>query len=505
MESLYEVWIKQGIFLHAPCAGNGTCGKCKVKLKTKLPYSKEEQKLLSVEEQNDGIHLACQVAGSYADEVECLDIDRQIEDSMQTIEWDVVEGAMQTIENDMLADTAKETFALGIDLGTTTIAVALLRLSDGIVIGTQSGINHQRIYGQDVISRITVALEGRAAFLRQKVREDLRKIIEKIIKEYQVGYEQITKVALAANTTMIHLLMGYDCKGLSAYPFEGIHLEGISGSAKEILGETRLDCRMYLFPGLSPFVGGDILSGIYELDMLHRERPVLFVDLGTNGEMVLGNKDRLLISSVAAGPAFEGGNISCGVGSVAGAISDVTITNGVCHVFTIGEKKPAGLCGTGLIALISEMLNNGLLQQNGTMADELHGVYEIATDDFGDKITLLQKDVREFQLAKSAIYAGMKTLRKRSGYAANEIETVYLAGGFGSYLDVEKAIETGLLPGEWRGRYQWLGNSSLKGVVSYLKRGEEETTFLEIKERAKEVVLALDEEFEREYVEHMGF
>lgn len=503
MESLYEVLVKKGISLHAPCAGNGTCGKCKVKIKTELPYSKEEQKLLSVEEQKKGIHLACQVAGSYADEVECFDI----EDAMQTMEWDVLSGSAQAIEpeREPSEDLTEEVYALGIDLGTTTIAVALLRLSDGVVIRTQSGINHQRTYGQDVISRITVAMEGRAAFLRQKVREDIRNIIGKLLDECKVGYERITKVALAANTTMIHLFMGYDCQGLSAYPFEGVHLEGIWGSAKEMLGEAKLNCRMYLFPGLSPFVGGDILSGIYELDFWHRERPVLLVDLGTNGEMVLGNKDRLLIASVAAGPAFEGGNISCGVGSVAGAISDVTITNGVCRVVTIGEKQPAGLCGTGLIALICEMLKNGLLDQNGTMADELQGVYEIAANDVGAPITLQQKDVREFQLAKSAIYAGMKTLLKRSGYAAEEMETVYLAGGFGSYLDVEKAIETGLLPVEWRGRYQWIGNSSLKGVVSYLKRGEEEMALLEIKEKTKEVVLALDEEFEREYVEHMGF
>lgn len=422
----------------------------------------------------------------------------------------------------------KGKYAIAIDLGTTTLAFALIDKASAQVLHTVTALNAQRKYGADVLSRIQASVSGKREELRECIQSELCTGIDRLLKEctFTANHEnekRIDRIVIAGNTTMIHLLMGYDCGTLGVYPFTPVNSNLISGTSKEIFGYTlrNTEITTIILPGISAFIGGDIVAGLYAVDIVEQEEVNLFIDLGTNGEMALGNCDRILTTSVAAGPAFEGGNISCGIGSVAGAICSVDIA---CNpekgfydgnVRTIQDKIPCGICGTGVIETVAELLKNEMIDETGLYIDEFfetgfllsapNGVNRISDMGNKEEIVFTQKDIREFQMAKAAVRAGIDILISQYGIEKEEIKNVYLAGGFGFHLNIEKAISVGLLPGEVCDKVKVVGNSSLGGMVKFLSDKDKMTKVQKILDITQEIILAENEEFNAKYLCSMAF
>lgn len=495
--SLMEAMLAQGIYFSASCGGRGTCGKCKLQVvEGNIPVTPFDQKKLSEQELLQGYRLSCK---AYPKEGCTLRLATSDE-----ADFDVVSENLQAKLH--LELSANEEYGIAIDIGTTTIAVSLISLQSKHTLRTFTTINKQRAYGADVISRMKASLEGKKEVLQESIQKDLLEGIQSVIEEMKIRKDQVKAVAIAGNTTMGHLLLGFSCETLGIYPFTPVDISTITGTFQEVLGTDYLSIPVTLLPGISTFVGGDIVAGLYACDFDKLDRPCLFIDLGTNGEMAIGNKDKIYVSSTAAGPAFEGGNISCGVGSIAGAICNIDLTEEGIDYRTIGNKEPAGICGTGVIEMTSEMLKAGLIDETGLMLDEYfdHG-YELAKDRDGNPIIFTQKDIREIQLAKSAIRAGTETLISHYGTTYEEIDKVFLAGGFGYKMNLEKAIHIGLLPKELSGKIVAVGNSALGGAIKYLLEADAVERLNKILQASGEIHLSNDKNFNELYIQHMFF
>lgn len=495
-ESVLDALTRQGVYISAICAGKGSCGKCKIRLvEGDLEVTKEDRNKFTETELEMGYRLACR---AYPRQECKISIDSSDESDFEVV------SDHSTFENDFVDDNLENNYFIGVDIGTTTIAMTLINSNSKKVVKSYTAINKQRAYGADVILRMKASNEGKGDLLQASIRKDLLKGIQTLVKEAKIDKKDISKIAIASNTTMGHLLMGYSCKTLGEHPYRPVNIDVIRKDFSEILASDYLNIPVILLPGISTFVGADIVAGLLVCEFHKKERPSMFIDLGTNGEMAIGNKDRILVSSTAAGPAFEGGNIQWGVGSVKGAISNVTIENKSVKYKTIGDKDPIGICGTGVIEITSELVKEGLIDETGLLVDEyFHEGYEIAN--VTEAIVFTQKDIREIQLAKSAIRAGVEVLIKGFGLSYEEVETVYLAGGFGFKLDTNKAIGIGLLPKEFGSKIKAIGNSSLAGAVKYLtdKTARESTD--KILSVSKEISLSEDPDFYDLYVDYMYF
>ena len=370
-----------------------------------------------------------------------------------------------------------------VDLGTTTLAMSKVDPSDGQVISTVTGVNHQRAFGADVISRIAAAGNGKSVQLRQCILNDLDHLRK------QLELPEDAPMIVSGNTTMEHLLQGLPCESLGTAPYTPVDI-------------TLHSCgNMTILPGISTFVGADIVSGITACGMDRNEEINILVDLGTNGEIAVGNRDRILCASTAAGPAFEGGNISCGVAGIPGAVCSMEIRDRKAYVKTIGGLPPAGLCGTGVLEAVYEMLKEELIDETGLLDDEFFEEgFPIA-----DGIVFTGKDIREVQLAKSAVRAGLEVLLKEYGADYKNIGTVYLAGGFGQKIDLKKAVGIGLLPEELMGRIVPAGNSSLTGAVMAVRDPGVLSRMRGIAGTAEEISLSGNPLFSELYMEHMFF
>jgi len=378
-------------------------------------------------------------------------------------------------------------------------------MESGRAVQTYTAINRQRAYGADVISRIKASCEGAKAALKESIREDLNRGIRWLMEKTGMTQEQVRGIVIAGNTTMIHLLMGYDCAGLGVYPFTPVNIDLIRGGSREILGGD-LDAPVSVLPGISAYVGGDITAGLLECGFDRSEEISMLIDLGTNGEMAIGNRERILVTSTAAGPAFEGGNIQWGTGSVAGAISSVEIKNGRVRIHTIGEREPVGICGTGVLETAAELVHNGIADETGLLDEKyFDGGYPLAVGKDGKTICFTQQDVREIQLAKAAVRAGLETLILRYGIHKEEISHIYLAGGFGFHLDMQKAVRIGLLPEEFEGRVRTVGNSSLGGAVRFLMEEGAEDRLERMRGVTSEIGLSNDRDFHAFYMDYMFF
>lgn len=496
-ESILGALIARDSSISAVCGGTGRCGKCKIKvLGGCLAASISDKTYFTEEELEKGMRLACKAYPS-----EPLQIALQFkEESSFEVLSDFDNG------EDGSAEDAQADLGIAIDIGTTTIAVQLLDPATGSRLATHTTINHQRTFGADVISRIMASVQGKKDELQKLIRRDLAEGVRKVIAKAGVRPQRITEVAIAGNTTMIHLLMGYDCKELGAFPFTPMNIKQITDTYTNIIGDDFLEATVHILPGISAFVGGDIVAGLYACGMDTGEEYSLLIDLGTNGEMALGNRDRILVTSAAAGPAFEGGNIAFGVGSMEGAIAGVVIDGKSTHIRTIADRSPVGICGTGVIEAVSELVKAGLVDETGCFVDEyFENGYPLAETEDGTRIALTQADIREIQLAKAAIRAGVETLFLRFGISKEEVSRVYLAGGFGFRLDCSKAIHIGMIPQCFADRIDTVGNSSLGGAVKFLAEKETRGRVAAIGSSAQEINLSADEDFNRLYMDAMYF
>lgn len=574
-ESLMDGLLREGYYISAVCGGKGRCGKCKVRvLAGTAAVTDEDGKVFSEQELAEGWRLSCMqypaddltIAFELDDEAEfeavsshdSYSFDGMSKPSGKMELSEEVRVSGHTTEKDSAESSAENTtktgsYEIAIDIGTTTIAFELLEKESGKPIHTVTTVNSQRRYGADVIARIQASVDGKAKELQECIRGDLRKGIEALLETVQpqvnqaiensedanlINADQISRIIISGNTTMGHLLLGYDCSGLGVYPFTPVDIGFISGSVREILGipgistcsdvrkEHGLDdsvcsdagsvqgldvtaCRdteVMLLPGISTYVGADITSGMYVCGFDENEEICLLVDLGTNGEMALGNKDRILVTSTAAGPAFEGGNIKWGMGSVAGAICSVKLDGTNVQVQTIRDRKPVGICGTGVLETVAELLREELVDETGLLDDDyFDDGFPLAVTPQGEQIVFTQKDVREIQLAKAAVRAGVETLILRYGIEKEQVAKVYLAGGFGYRLDTEKAIAIGMLPEEFAGRITAVGNSSLAGAAKYLKEADGAAKLQKLVQISEEIGLSADKDFNEFYMESMMF
>lgn len=495
-ESILSACIREGALLSNICGGKGLCGKCRICLvHGNLRITQEDKRIFTQEELTAGYRLACRAFPEETCAIELL---------QETEEFQVLSSYKKSSR---LPDSCKEgavSYRAAMDIGTTTIAMQFFHGRTGEILCTYTAVNPQRIYGADVMARIQASVEGKGEVLKKQLLEALQEgllYFEGQLKEKGLSPAKgLERLVIAGNTTMMHLLLGYSCKGLSAYPFTPVTTEEIRLPLKELLPEREEACEVILLPGLSAFVGGDITAGLLYCGMNETERINLFVDLGTNGEMAIGNSSRILAASTAAGPAFEGGNISCGMGSVTGAVSGVTIKkDGGIVLKTIGGAEPKGLCGTGVVEAVYEGIIHERIEDNGYIPAEAGLVLQ------KDKIVLTQKDIRQLQLAKAAIRAGLETLVQEYGASLEEIENLYIAGGFGYRMNIKKAAGIGLIPPKLEKKALPMGNTALAGARTYALLPESEEKLKKILLTAREIPFSANRMFQEKYMDAMYF
>ncbi|MBO5657170.1 MAG: DUF4445 domain-containing protein [Agathobacter sp.] len=501
--NLLDALRQNQVEVAANCGGAGLCGKCKVQFLSGAPMPCEQEKrVLSQEELEEGWRLACLVELAQLCENATIYVPETNEERME-VQVGGVDGTSQT--GTKTIDT-NHAYGVAVDIGTTTIALTLVDLELSQVVDHFATVNHQRRWGADVISRIKAAGEGHLEGMTDSIRKDLKEGIETLLGKYQLATTALKEIVIAGNTTMGHLFLGFPCDSLGRAPYTPVDITTITRSGAEVFGWTDSEAKITLLPGISTYVGADITAGMYATGMHKEESLSVLVDLGTNGEMAIGNKDQFLVTSTAAGPAFEGGNISCGVASVPGAICGVTIEGDQVQVKTIGDQAPVGLCGTGVIETVYELVQAEWVDYSGRLEDDYFddGV-RLAGKKNGEDITFLQEDVREVQLAKSAVRAGLECLLLKFGAGYEDIANVYIAGGFGYKMDLKKAAGIGMLPEELLPKMQAVGNSSLSGALGALLHPGALEEMEQIVAKSQEVNLATTKEFNDFYMEHMMF
>ncbi len=451
-ENLSALLIKHSFTHPRPCGGRGVCGKCTVLI--------------------DGVPTrACKYTVTH-------DI---------TVEVDV-EGSIASESGLCVAESGACATELALDIGTTTLALALLAPAEKKVLRVMSFNNPQRAYGADVISRIEYAQKNGMAGVREMagvIQAAVSEKIEAILAE-QGRLVRFEVLHVAGNATMLHLLLGADPTPMGVAPYTPAFTEEAWLNAADygIRGVEKL----HLLPSIAAFVGADLVAGV-NLVGLPSEKYRILLDLGTNAEVLLFSKDKILATAAAAGPCFEGANISCGMSATRGAISSY----GEGGYTTIEDAPAVGICGTGLVDVIAYLLKTEEIDESGYMEDDFI---------LAEGVKLTQGDVRQYQLAKSAVCSAILTLLKQLQVGFDEIEHLYVSGGFSAKLNVDNAVLTGLLPRELRDRFVYLGNSSLMGTV---KAAFEKSDLSEITRLASYADLSKDRYFGEQFIENMGF
>lgn len=429
-QPLHEVLRSASIPADHPCGGKGRCGKCAVKLAgSTCPPTEAEI--------TAGTRLSCQavLTGDATAWLEHTSL-TQIETNTHS-----------------LASVAPMAGAYGaaVDIGTTTIALALYRLSDGAVLASAAAENPQRTIAADVIGRMEAAMAGKLSLLQQLVLEKVQKLLSSACVDAGIEESAVESLVITGNTTMLYLLTGKGPESLSHAPFKADCLFGFEIT---ILGK-----RAYLPPCMDAFVGADITCAVLASAMTENPQPSLLCDIGTNGELVLWKEGVLSVTSTAAGPAFEGAGISCGCGSIPGAIDRVWLEDNQVCCHTIEDSPAVGLCGSGLIDAVSTLLKTVDIDETGVMDDDLL---------LAENVVLMPKDIRAVQLAKAAIAAGIQTLLESTDTKENQLSDFYICGGFGTHLNLQSAANIGLFPHTFIQKARVLGNAALAGAAMLL-------------------------------------
>jgi uncharacterized 2Fe-2S/4Fe-4S cluster protein (DUF4445 family) len=376
-------------------------------------------------------------------------------------------------------DTSDQNYALAIDVGTTTVVAQLVHLKSGNVIGVVGSHNLQARYGEDVISRMIFACgrEGGLNPLHEAVVKDINNLIKNLTDKKGIDPQHITAIVAAGNTTMSHLLLGLIPCSIRLDPYVPTAHFFPQIRAAQLNININPEGILETVPDVASYVGGDIVAGVLACGMADKPEVKALIDVGTNGEIAMGNNDWIVCCSASAGPAFEGGGMSCGMRATRGAIQRIEITNGRVTYQTIGKAKPRGICGSGLIDCIHELVRNKIIGQEGKFNLSTKHERVIERDDepqfviacsheseTGKDIVVTQSDISNLIRSKGAVFAAIKSLVDYVGLSFDEIDTFYVAGGFGSYLDIPKSIAIGLLPDIDPKRIKFIGNSSLMGA-----------------------------------------
>ncbi|MBU0701192.1 DUF4445 domain-containing protein [bacterium] len=412
-------------------------------------------------------------------------------------------------------DTSLRNFGLAIDVGTTTVVVQLVDLNTGKVIDTEASYNRQAHHGADVITRIIFSHKKQGMDkLHQLIIDTINDLIQALIQEHNLRQDEITSIICAGNTTMLHLLLQIDPSHIRIDPYiPAVNFMPLI-TAAEIGIKINPHGLVACLPHVASYVGADITAGVLASGIYQADEISMLIDIGTNGEIVIGNKDWLVCCASSAGPAFEGGGIKAGIRAMEGAIQRVEIDplNYTVRYNTIGQVKPIGICGSGLIDTLTELLKTKIIDQSGNInaniptkrileTEDGLGFVLVWEEDAGgsEDIIITQSDISNLIFSKGAIYTACVILAKKIGFEVNDIERIYIAGGFGNYLNIEKSIMIGLLPDIDRDRYRFIGNSSLSGASCCLLSDEAMKEAEEIARRMTYIEMSADNSYMNEY------
>ena len=558
-ESVLEAEIRAGLRPDAPCGGLGKCGKCLVKIDGEVvkacqvraggePEHKEyivetlersgDEKILTDgfnrevvfapgvrmekvvlekakpgEKRSDWQRLLDALAETDSGvEPERMEEDLKLAGELYGMrrdsdDWYVIYSGRRIME---LRKEVGRRCLVAFDIGTTTIAGYLLDGEDGRTLAVESRMNPQAQYGADVIMRANYALEHGTDVLSQCIREAVNEMLGVLAGAAGISRDDIFQVCIVGNTCMHHLFLGISPASLVHAPYTPAVSERLVLNAGDYGLDVQRKAELIMLPDIAGYVGADTCGCLLTLRQDLKDEISLMIDIGTNGEMVLGNKERLVTCSTAAGPAFEGAKIECGMRGAAGAVDHVKFEDGKWSYTTVGDKPAVGLCGSGLIDLVAGLLDAGMLDENGVLSSgqEKPGVFvlvpkEQAGTEKGVYIT--QKDIGEVQLAKAAIAAGIQMLEKQLGIMEDQIDSVYIAGAFGNYMDPVSAGRIGLFPETLVRKVKPVGNAAGEGAKIALVNEREMLEMDELVRKIDFVELAASADFQDYFIDELGF
>lgn len=410
-------------------------------------------------------------------------------------------------------------YGLCVDIGTTTVAACLVKLNTGEIKASANSGNLQMQYGGDVINRIIYSTkESGLEKLRQAIVEGtVNQLLKQMKSKLRLSNDNIVFSVFAGNTTMSHLLLGVPAENIRLEPYIPVFRNAPTLKADDISLEINKNAPMFILPNVASYVGGDIVAGVLATGLWDRNETVLFMDLGTNGEIVLGNNEWMLTCACSAGPAFEGGEISCGMRASTGAIDEVKIEKNTLkpRIGVIGNTKPKGICGSGLIDLIAEMFLTGIIDMKGKInkiikSDSIRYNQQLGCNEYvvvfgrytedGRDIVINEIDIDNFLRAKGAVYSGARTLLNNVGLDTSNIDKVIIAGGIGQNLDIKNSITIGLLPDLPHEKFEFIGNSSLTGAYACVISDEAREKVKEIADRMTYIELSVDPAYMEEFI-----
>ena len=554
--SVLEAEIRAGLRPDAPCGGLGKCGKCLVKINGEVVKAcqvrisegetcvvetldragsekiltngfnrevvfepglrmvqVELEKARPGEKRSDWQRLLDELAEMDSDvEPERMEVDLKLAGELYGMrrdsdDWYVIYSGRRILE--MRKQAGRRCLA-AFDIGTTTIAGYLLDSEDGRMLAVESRMNPQAQYGADVIMRANYALEHGTDVLSRCIREAVNEMLGVLAGDAGISREDIFQVCIVGNTCMHHLFLGISPASLVHAPYTPAVSERLVLNAGDYGLDVQRKAELIMLPDIAGYVGADTCGCLLALRQDQKDEISLMIDIGTNGEMVLGNRNRLVTCSTAAGPAFEGAKIECGMRGATGAVDHVKYENGKWDYTTVGNQPAVGLCGSGLIDLVAGLLDAGMLDENGALSSgqEKQGVFMLVPpEQAGNErgVYLTQKDIGEVQLAKAAIAAGIQMLMKRLGITEEEICSVYIAGAFGNYMDSVSAGKIGLLPAALVKKVEPVGNAAGEGAKIALVNEREMLEMDELVGKIDFVELAASGDFQDYFIDELGF
>ncbi len=574
-ENLLKLLQKSGFSISASCGGKGLCGKCKVKITAgDSTITSQEQKLLSREELNQGIRLAClvdieadltvELPTEQKAEIVTEGLERKvnlaprmkkfcispaeptIEDQrdyltriydqlpVQKANYSVLEKLEEIKEAKTVTITVKgkklvqleegnqveSNYGIAVDIGTTTVVLYLLNLETGDEVDVYSFTNPQSQFGADVISRVNYTLEqaGGEEKLQEVLIAELNQGIDKLVSRNELTHDQIWAVNIVGNTIMLHTLLGLNAESIAKAPYIPAFTDQVTLNPADLDLKLNSAGEINLLPSISGYVGADIVGDMLAVDFNLSEDWNLLIDIGTNGELVLGKEDEIFACAAAAGPALEGANITFGMAGVPGAISEYEIkVNGEINYQVIGNQSPQGICGSGVLDIIAQLYTQGFLTKNGAFKEELPArqrmrmtsyedapAYQVTGKSSGN-ILLTQQDIREVQLAKGAVAAGIEILLSEAGIDYEAVDNVYLAGGFGSQIKASSAAVLGLIPPELEEKVVKIGNGAGIGAKLSLLNQELSRAAEEITNQVDYIELSTHSDFQTIFMQEMEF
>lgn len=537
-ETILQAARKAGVIIESPCNAMGTCGKCKVKVVNHNEASVVSRiggHHLNPRERQAGYVLACQTRVYEDIDVVTENISSQnktlkILSDGRSFSYDIKSNIAkhfdgektrvfsgETVIGEEPGDTSSQAYGLSVDIGTTTLVTALINLLTGEEIASVSALNPQSLLAQDVLSRIKFASNSEGLkIMYNAITDELNKNVEAVSKEAKISKQHIYEVVYSGNTTMIHLACNVNPATLGKYPYTPKILGGKNIPAKML--DISPFGLIYLPPIISAYVGPDITSGILASQLDKKKGITLFIDIGTNGEMVIANEGSLSATSTAAGPAFEGMNITYGMRAGKGALEYFKIEDsGEIKTHTIGDVETTGICGSGLLDIVGELVKAQVIGANGKFIEPEKGTYSenlkrkmVIKDgklcfEAAPEVYLTAKDIRQVQLAKGAIRAGIEMLLLSLNVKAEEVALVEIAGSFGFHLREESLINIGLLPKEFKGKVIFIGNTSKTGGEAFLLNTDFRKSMNSLVKEINVIELANQKDFDKVFVRALNF